>query len=271
MPASPSHRLPRRKFASDPVHAQLAQICRDAILEGSFQPGERFPSERELAERYGISRATANKVISALVTEGLLELRKGIGSLVKERRRLFASLRGMESFTAHARDQGLEPTTEVLRFERLSSEDVPGTVRLGLEIGEQAEPLVYLERLRLADGIPMILEHRWVRESLAPELTRDDVEESFYRILEAKYGLAMTGEQHRISAVLVDEVQAARLKVGTPAAALLVCGTGYVRQREPLWYQELYYRGDRYELENQTQGAASSAIALRIQEPELIS
>ena len=122
--ASPG-RLPRKSFAVKPVHLRLAELCRKAIVSGNFLPGDRFPSERELAERYEVSRATANKVISTLVAEGLLELRKGIGSRVCRQRMLFASLGGMESFTAHARERGMEPATEVLRVEHRVISAVP--------------------------------------------------------------------------------------------------------------------------------------------------
>ena len=100
-----SSKLPRRSFAAEPVHLRIAALCRTAVQEGGFTPGDRFPSERELAGRYGVSRATANKVISSLVSEGLLDLRKGIGTTVRKGRPLFASLDGMESFTAHVRAQ----------------------------------------------------------------------------------------------------------------------------------------------------------------------
>lgn len=264
-PAVPSKKLPRRSFATDPVHLRLAEICRKAIVDGDFSSGERFPSERELAERYEVSRATANKVISALITEGLLELQKGIGTHVKPRRTLFTSLAGMESFTAHAREQGLEPSTEVLAFERIDCAGLPVEVRDGLDLSPGAgEPVVYLERLRLADGIPMILESRWVRESLAPGLAREDVADSFYRVLEEKFGLPMTGERHSIGAILLDASAAKTMGIRRPAAALLVEGVGFAKGATPLWYQRLLYRGDRYRLHNETRGAAAPAMSLRL-------
>lgn len=258
--------LPRKSFASEPVHLRLAGLCREAVAEGRIAPGERFPSERELAERYDVSRATANKVISTLVAEGLLELQKGIGTRVRKNRTLFASLGGMESFTAHARAQGLDPATEVLLFEHVLAGALPDEVREGLGLASGSEEaVVYLERLRLADGVPMILEHRWVREKLAPGLKREDVADSFYRVLEERLGLPMTGERHSISAVLLDPAEAKLFRLGRrAAAALLVEGTGFVKGDTPLWYQRLLYRGDRYRLENETRGVAGSGIELRL-------
>ncbi|MDF1851886.1 MAG: GntR family transcriptional regulator [Verrucomicrobiales bacterium] len=258
--------LPHRSFATEPVHLQLADLCREAILKGGFSAGDRFPSERELAERHDVSRATANKVISILIAEGLLELQKGIGTRVRKGRTLFASLGGMESFTGHAREQGLIPATRVEVFERILSRTVPPEVQRGLGLPNEVESLVYLERIRLANDVPMILEQRWVREELAPGLERNNVEESFYRVLEEKFSLPMTGENHSISAVLVQKDEARQFQTRMPFPALLVEGTGYVRGEEPLWYQRLLYRGDRYQLHNRTRGPATSGIELRLQE-----
>jgi len=262
---SPGPDLPRRSFASEPVHLRLAEICRKAILDGDYPSGEKFPSERELAERFDVSRATANKVLSTLIAEGLLELKKGIGTWVKKRRTLFASLIGMESFTAHAREQGLEPSTEVLAFETRTASDLPEEAKAGLGVDEKSdETFLYLERLRLADGAPMILEARWVRESLASGLRRSDVEESFYRVLEEKFGLSMTGEEHSISAVLLDESAVKLFRVEAPFPALRVEGTGFVSGETPLWYQRLLYRGDRYQLHNRTLGPGASKVELQL-------
>lgn len=261
-----SLKLPRRSFAAEPVHVRLTQLCREAILSGEYLAGERFPSERELAENYEISRATANKVLSTLVTEGLLEPQKGLGAKVKRRRTLFASLGGMESFTEQAIAQGLSPATEVLAFRRQAGGVLAKEVREGLGLpSRSAESVYYLERLRLADGAPMILEHRWVRGSLAPDLTREDVAASFYRMLEDKYRLPMTGERHTVSAELLDAPTLDAFRLAGPLAALRVEGTGFVRGGTPLWYQRLYYRGDRYRLHNET-GAAASLVELRLQE-----
>ncbi|MFV1995021.1 MAG: GntR family transcriptional regulator [Verrucomicrobiales bacterium] len=264
-------KLPRRRIVTEPVHQQIAGLCRDAIHRRSFVAGDKFPSERELASQYGVSRTTANKAISTLIAENLLELEKGLGTRVVEPTTLFASLREMESFTEHVRNQGMEPVTRVLKLEHLSSTSLPEPVRVGLGIGARTlERVTYLERLRLADNVPLILEHRWVRDALAPGLSRGDVEKSFYHLLEEKYQLPMTGESHSISAVNLDQAQAKLLDTKVEAAALLVEGTGFVRKAKPVWYQRLYYRGDRYELHNETRGSVTpAAFQLRLMERKL--
>ena len=258
-------RLPQQSLAQEPVHLQLAGVCREAILTGEFAVGERFPSERELSDRYEVSRATANKSISTLVAEGLLELQRGIGTRVARRRTLFASLDGMESFTAHARKQGMEPSTEVLRFERLEATGLAPEIFEGVA-PHRSETILFLERLRLADGVPMIHETRWVREALAPGLSEEDVSDSFYRVLEEKFGLPLSGESHTIGAALMDDALLERFGMQSPGVALRVEGVGFVNGGKPLWYQRLHYRGDRYQLHNSTGSGGGSSVELRIRE-----
>jgi GntR family transcriptional regulator len=113
------------QVVSEPVYQQLARVCRERLTSGDAKPGTRFPSERELARDFNISRATASKVLSNLVAEGLLERRRGIGMFVSGTKTLHASLREMESFTKHALDLGLEPETQVLDFRTLAPGEIP--------------------------------------------------------------------------------------------------------------------------------------------------
>ena len=238
-------------LVKDPVYRQLARFLRTEIERGSFTAGERFPSERELAETQGISRATANKVISTLIAERLIELRPGIGTFVIASRGLHASLRQMESFTEHARSEGFKPSTQVLEFRHMPARDVPETVRRDLGLSETStEPVLYTERLRLANQEPVILEHRWILERAVPGLTALDLQGSFYGLLEHRK-INMRGERHAIRAQNLNASQAKTLGVNKGSAALVVEGVGLDDRDRPIWYQILHYRGDRYEFNNE--------------------
>jgi len=245
----------RESLALKPVHLQLAEKCRERILSGEFKLDQKFPSERELALDYEVSRATANKAISVLIAEELLEFRKGKGTFVRRKGRLFATLDGMESFHAHITRKHMKPSTTVLGFERLRGRNLPEKVRkgLGLEIKGHG---IYVERLRLANGVPVILEYRWLRESMLPRLEREDLTASFYSMLQRNYDLTMSGERHSISAVVLTDAMAKTLDAPPLTPALLAEGQGFVKelQNQPLWYQQVFYRGDLYALQNDTYG-----------------
>jgi DNA-binding GntR family transcriptional regulator len=70
---------------SDPRHVHVAEELRAAIGDGRFEPGARLPSERRLAERFAVSRATIVNAFNLLRGEGLIESRRGSGSWVRRR------------------------------------------------------------------------------------------------------------------------------------------------------------------------------------------
>lgn len=252
---------------TEPVYKQLGRICRDQLRKGTYGPGDVFPSERDLSRQYKVSRVTANKVISNMVAEGLLQFRPGLGTVVREGAgRLCASLREMKSFTHHALALGRAPRTEVLAFRRVETAGMDADIRrtLGLEASGGAYEI---KRLRKADGVPAILEYRWLRADLVPGLTRRDVQGSLYEVLDTKYGLVPSGEELRIRARRLTRAEAGLMRDQTGAPTLEVSGVGFLSGQIPLWHQVLLYRADLYELVNVLQnlpGGCHSDVALRL-------
>ncbi len=219
-------------------------------------PGRsRFLTERQICERYGVSRATSNKALSNLVSEGLLEFRKGVGTFVLGRA-LDYNLRTLVSFTYKAHTAGTYPNTEVLQFEPVLArdvlDDVPGLLRVGPEAS-----LYYMERLRLADLLPVILEKRYVVAEYCPDLRREDVGGSLYSIWTERYQLTIEGADQKIRAVNARGADARMLKLRDGSAALLVRSVGYLTGRQPLWLERTLYRGDSYEFHNRLGGIQS--------------
>ncbi|HZD70325.1 MAG TPA: GntR family transcriptional regulator, partial [Actinomycetes bacterium] len=67
-------------------YQQVADRLRGAIQSGELRPGEALPTERQLAERYGVSRPTIRAAVGLLRTEGLIDSRQGSGAYVRLRR-----------------------------------------------------------------------------------------------------------------------------------------------------------------------------------------
>jgi len=67
-----------------PLHRQLYEVLRRAMLEGRLQPGDRLPSSRDLAQDLHLSRNTVVAAVAQLTVEGYLVSRVGSGTYVKE-------------------------------------------------------------------------------------------------------------------------------------------------------------------------------------------
>lgn len=65
------------------ISDQIATQIRHLLLEGKLKPGERLPTESELAEKFGASRASVREALSALESEGLVERRKNGGTVLR--------------------------------------------------------------------------------------------------------------------------------------------------------------------------------------------
>jgi GntR family transcriptional regulator len=263
--------VPRRQIKTTspaiPLYQKLTEKSRKELRDGTYRADEKFPSERELVSRYGISRVTANKIISNLVAEGLLIFRPGIGTFVAPAMNLSASLREMESFTESAKSLGLNPRTEVLLFKLQGRADLPAGIADLLRLGA-GDRVYQVERLRIADAEPVILEFRWIHAGLVPGLKRQDMQSSFYGLLASRYKLPIEGEDHQIHARNLTKDEARQLKAPLGAAGLVVDGRGYTHGHKPVWYQVLVYRGDRYVLENSIRvGERANDSLLRLKAP----
>lgn len=228
-----------------PVYHQLNDRLLELLRGGRFGPGDRFLTEREVAARFGISRITANKALSGLVAAGHIEFRKGVGSFVRGEA-LENDLRSLVSFTHKATQAGRRPKTVVLTFRRRAAAAAPEAVRSALGCPPD-EVLIFVERLRLADGEPLILEQRHLVARRCPGLDRRALAGSLYAWLD-RAGIRVTGAEQQIRAVAADAGTAAHLGVPRGTALLEVHAVG--RAGDPLWVEVTRYRGDRYEFHN---------------------
>ena len=209
---------------------------RELLNSGAFAEGDKFLTERQVAERFSVSRITANKALANLVAEHQLEFRKGIGTFVR-RGTLDYNLRSLTSFTAMVESLGRKAETRVLRFQKMEA-GIP-------ELNH--EPVYFVERLRIADGLPVILERRHFLAALCPGLQESDLGGSLYQLWRERYFLNIAGAEQTIRAVNILGPEAELLHLHPGAAGLLNTSTGYIDGRRSLWFEQTLYRGDTYD------------------------
>ncbi len=231
----------------DPAYQQLHGLLRGLIRSGDYTAGSKFPTERAVAARFGVSRVTANKALAGLVAEGVLDFKKGVGTFVRDPGMDY-DLRSLMSFTRKAELSGKIPQTVVRKFSTVKGAEVGPGVRAALEVGD-ADSLHFVERLRSTDGVPVILERRFLVSRHTPRLRLADVAGSLYTVLTERFGLHLSGSDQIIRAVNLDAKDASILGVKSGGAAVWVHAVGYC-EHGPLWLEDTLYRGDRYEFHN---------------------
>jgi len=233
-----------KRLVREPMYQQMNDILRQFLRSGEFAEGDQFLTERQIAERFQVSRPTANKVLGGMVSEGLLEFRKGVGTFVCPPRLNF-DVQVLISFTEKAKEAGRKPSTRVLQFDRIIASAAEPEVAEKLQI-ESNEALCAITRLRLADGMPVILEKRWVPIIVFPGLTRQELRGSFYELCRKRYGLHVSESDQTIRAVCLRSNEARLLETHNGSPAFLVSAVGYSGTRAT-WWEKTLYRGDSYE------------------------
>ena len=170
-------------------------------------------------------------------------------------------VRSLVSFTEKARAAGKKPSTELLTFGKLKASEADESVRTALDV--EGDSLVWeMERVRLADGVPVILEHRYVVHRHCPKLTKSQAEGSLYRAWTESHGLKIAGANEVIRAVLLSASEARHLQTTARSPALEVVSIGYLEDDTPLWWERTLYRGDQYEFHSRL-GPIQSATPAR--------
>ncbi len=227
-----------------PLYHQLQQAIRDRVAAGEWAPGDQIPTIRELCALYGVSRITVAQALSTLVQEGLLTSHQGKGVFVAVPKIEQGPVR-LVSFTEEIARRGHTAVSRPLRMARaLATADV--AARLELSPGD---PIVVLERLRLADGQPMGTQKAHLPERFFPGLA--DVAEpidSLYRLLQERYGVVPTIATDTFEPISVDRATAALLEVRPGAPAFSVERVTRDQRSRLIEYVVSVLRGDRYKV-----------------------
>ena len=137
-----------------PVANQVNEVLRQRMLEGDYLPGARLPSESELSKEFGVSRATVRTVLARMEAEGLILRKQGDGTYVNEHiQDVNTHLGGLWEFSRLIESSGYKPTIQSLEIStRPATPEEVERLHLG-----PGEPVVWMQRLFLADQRPVIL------------------------------------------------------------------------------------------------------------------
>ena len=231
----------RLELGPIPLHHQVYLDLTSALDSGEFSPGDRLPPERELAQRYGCSLITVRRALMELTREQRIERTRGRGTYVLHPR-IDRDLVEPLSFNQEMQMRGLDAETRLLAA-RPESAGVAVATALGLEPGS---PTLYLERLRIADGEPLLLEQVHLPAERFPGLLASDLEHnSLYDLLVERYGTRIVRAREALEPVLLRTREAALLDQAPGRPALLVEGIAYAADGRPIEFARSYVRGDR--------------------------
>ncbi len=232
----------------EPLYLQLAKELRTMLQKGNFEEGDRFYAEREICRDYDVSRITANKAISILITEGYLEHRKGKGTFIKSSESP-CNVSELMSFTKMAELMGREVSTRVFDFRKTQVGEFPETLANHLRVNRE-EDVFFVKRVRFLEQKPLLLDRRVIRARFCPDLNEEMLSGSLISGLETRFELTITGWEQRIQAVAIDKEEAQLLNMKPGDACLSFKAVGLLEDNSPLWYEWSLFHGRHFIFSN---------------------
>ena len=224
-----------------PIYIQIEEQLKQQVQQGDFPIGTAIPSERELTERFSVSRMTVRQAITNLVNDGLLYREKGRGTFVASPK-VEQPLNGLTSFTEDMVARGMVPSSKMINFEILEPEsDIAAALQLA-----DGDEVYFVERIRFADDKPMAIERTYLPVEQFPGLNQDSFKGSLYALIENDQQLTISRATQRMEAGLVKKEDADLLHIKQPAAILMIERTSYLEGELPFEVVRSTYRADRY-------------------------
>lgn len=224
-----------------PLYYQLMEIIIGEIESGKLREHDQLLSERELCEKYEISRATVRQAIQELEKEGYLYKKHGKGTFVSPKK-VKQDLVRFYSFTEEMKKLGITPSSKVIDFVILES-DIQIAKKMNLSEGEKVYKFI---RLRMGDGQPMMLETTYLPYQRFPGITQADLEQKpLYDILSERFNVVFTKAEESFQPVNTRKNEAKLLDYGEHLASMMIERITYDKLGI-IEYTKGIARGDRF-------------------------
>ena len=232
-----------KQDAITPLYVQLMEELETSIRNGVYKPGDKIMTEAEMAKEYGVSLITVRKAVGSLMEKGLVVRKQGKGTFVTKPK-YSRNMKKLQSFTEMCEQMGVKPGAQVLE-NRLIMADKKVADRLGIEPGSN---VVYISRLRLADGEPVQVEKSYVPLKFAFLLEEDLNNGSMFECLKEKAGAKVASSEKMIELCRATAEEAALMDVKKGDYLLFVKSTAYDENGEPMYAGIQLINGDRFSL-----------------------
>ena len=214
------------------------------ITSGAIPPGSRLPTEPQLAEDLGVSRATLREALRSLEEDGFVTRRRGAGTFATHRPRLRNNLDVNFGVTEAIRASGMEPGTAETKVE-ITPAGAPEAQALDLAAGD---PVVTVERVRTADGRRVVFSRDVVSEALLGGDALEGLEDgSVYDVLESSAHVAIQHGVVTVEPMTADRSLARKLKIPAGSLLLYLRQVDYDRNGDPVLLSHEYHLGDAFE------------------------
>ncbi|WP_220729987.1 GntR family transcriptional regulator [Apilactobacillus zhangqiuensis] len=176
---------------ADLVYRRVSSDLKQKIVDNKF-PNKRLPDERTLSETYHVSRSSVKRALKVLADDGIIFKKRGSGTFINplfmKNKTIFHYEGSNLGITDSMKSQGKVPKIKLLSFKV-----VPASKEIQQDLFLAEGDFVYeIQRLRLFDDKPFMIETGYIPIKIAPELTQEIVEKSIFNYVEDTINKSVT-------------------------------------------------------------------------------
>lgn len=226
-----------------PLYAQIKEVLRERILNGTYKVHGQLPSESEISAIFSVSRITVRQALSDLQSEGLIFKIPGKGTFVAKPK-AFQQLTQLEGFAEAMSSMGYEIYNKVLSHQLIPATNVVAQ-KLGLDVDQV---VTEIRRVRYLNREPVSVEITYLPSEVGERLRKADLaSRDIFLIIENDYGIPLGHADLRIDAIPADLGFAELLNIQEGAALLRLERLTHTADGKPLDFEYLYFRGDAFQ------------------------
>jgi GntR family transcriptional regulator len=230
------------------LYVQLKDLLAQDIRDKKLKPHDQIPSERELCEKYNLSRTTVRQGISLAISEGLLYRIQGKGTFVAEEK-IDQGLIRLTGFEETILGRGLTPSMKVLEAQLVTA-DVQITSLLSLPLGSD---VASFKLLGIASNAPLVIFQYYLPAELGFDainmVKKIEAEKGWFSFTRyyrdhKKIDLGVAAQTFEATVANPEQAELIEQPAGSPL--FKVTSIIYTRQETPIELRHAFYRGDRY-------------------------
>ena len=231
-------------------YEKIAFDIKEDILSEKYKPNEQLPFEKELCEKYNVSKMTVKKALDLLVNDGLIIKRRGSGTFVKDitEKEIQRIIEKKQFSGLTTTSIGHKVTSKVLEFKIINAtKEIADILKI-----EEDEFIYFVHRVRYVDDKAVVIEKTYIPLNLIPGMKLADVKKSIYGYIKDKLGLNIQSAHSTVRAMKSDELDRKYLNLEKDEPILEVEIVAYLDNGKVFEYSFSRHRYDKFEFKSIT-------------------
>ena len=231
-------------------YEKIAFDIKEDILSEKYKPNEQLPFEKELCEKYNVSKMTVKKALDLLVNDGLIIKRRGSGTFVKDitEKEIQRIIEKKQFSGLTTTSIGHKVTSKVLEFKIINAtKEIADILKI-----EEDEIIYFVHRVIYVDDKAVVIEKTYIPLNLIPGMKLADVKKSIYGYIKDKLGLNIQSAHSTVRAMKSDELDRKYLNLEKDEPILEVERVAYLDNGKVFEYSFSRHRYDKFEFKSIT-------------------